>query len=210
MGPSPTATASIIGINTAIFSETGENTGIGFAIPIATAKKAADQLVNGQSVAKAGLGLSGPSATPNGDAGAYVQSVTEGGAAAEAGIQDGDLIVGVDGTPIRGFDELRGLISSHSPGETVTVTVVRDGERIDIEVTLGTLSSSSQHADHGELTRAEISGRTPVPGPTTREGRQPMAPPSSASGARRGVRRRGRPPGGVGGGPTRLARSWSS
>ncbi len=133
----------IIGINTAIFSETGENTGIGFAIPIATAKKAADQLVNGQSVAKAGLGLSGPSATPNGDAGAYVQSVTEGGAAAKAGIKDGDLIVSVDGTTIRGFDELRGLISSHSPGETVTVTVVRDGERIDIEVTLGTLSSSA-------------------------------------------------------------------
>ena len=133
----------IIGINTAIFSETGENTGIGFAIPIATAKKAADQLVNGQSVAKAGLGLSGPSATPNGDAGAYVQSVTGGGAADKAGIKDGDLIVSVDGTPIRGFDELRGLISAHSPGETVTVTVVRDGQRIDIDVTLGTLSTSS-------------------------------------------------------------------
>jgi S1-C subfamily serine protease len=133
----------IIGINTAIFSETGENTGIGFAIPITTAKKAADQLVNGQSVAKAGLGLSGPSTTPNGDAGAYVQSVTDGGAAAKAGIKDGDLIVAVDGTPIRGFDELRGLISSHSPGETVTVTVVRDGQRIDIDVTLGTLSSSA-------------------------------------------------------------------
>jgi putative serine protease PepD len=133
----------IIGINTAIFSETGENTGIGFAIPIATAKKAADQLVNGQSVAKAGLGLSGPSATPNGDAGAYVQSVTPGGAADKAGIKDGDLIVSVDGTPIRGFDELRGLISSHSPGETVTITVVRDGQRIDIDVTLGTLSASA-------------------------------------------------------------------
>jgi S1-C subfamily serine protease len=133
----------IIGINTAIFSQTGENTGIGFAIPIATAKKAADQLVNGQSVAKAGLGLSGPSETPNGDAGAYVQSVTPGGAADLAGIRDGDLIVDVDGTAIRSFDELRGFISSHSPGETVTVTVIRDGERIEIEVTLGTLSTGN-------------------------------------------------------------------
>jgi len=132
----------IIGINTAIFSETGENTGIGFAIPITTAKKAADELVSGQSVAKAGLGLSGPSATPNGDAGAYVQSVTGGGAADKAGIKDGDLIVSVDGTPIRSFDGLRGLISSHSPGETVTVTVVRDGQTIDIEVELGTLGNS--------------------------------------------------------------------
>lgn len=132
----------IIGINTAIFSQTGENTGIGFAIPIATAKKAADQLVSGRSVAKAGLGLSGPSETPNGDAGAYVQSVTPGSAADQAGIRDGDLIVDVDGTDIRSFDELRGLISSHSPGETVTVTVIRDGQRIDVEVTLGTLTTS--------------------------------------------------------------------
>jgi putative serine protease PepD len=132
----------IIGINTAIFSQTGENTGIGFAIPIATAKKAADQLVNGRSVAKAGLGLSGPSETPNGDAGAYVQSVTPGSAADQAGVEDGDLIVDVDGTDIRSFDELRGLISSHSPGETVTVTVIRDGQRIDLQVTLGTLGTS--------------------------------------------------------------------
>jgi putative serine protease PepD len=131
----------IIGINTAIFSQTGENTGIGFAIPITTAKKAADQLVNGQSVAKAGLGLTGPSETPNGDAGAYVESVTPGSAAADAGIQNGDLIVEVDGTDIRSFDELRGLVSSRSPGETVTVTVVRDGERQDLEVTLGTLGT---------------------------------------------------------------------
>jgi S1-C subfamily serine protease len=131
----------IIGINTAIFSQTGENTGIGFAIPIATAKKAADQLVNGQSVAKAALGLScqSPCDTPGGDAGAYAETVTTGGPAAQAGIKDGDVVVSVDGTTIRSFDELRGLISSHSPGETVTVTVVRDGQRLDLEVTLGTL-----------------------------------------------------------------------
>jgi S1-C subfamily serine protease len=137
----------IIGINTAIFSQTGENTGIGFAIPIATAKKAADQLVNGQSVAKAGLGISGPSETPNGDAGAYVQSVTPGSAADQAGIRDGDLIVDVDGTDIRSFDELRGLISSHSPGETVTVTIIRDGQSTDVEVTLGTLGTSGATGD---------------------------------------------------------------
>jgi S1-C subfamily serine protease len=133
----------IIGINTAIFSQTGENTGIGFAIPIATAKKAADQLVDGKAVTKAGLGLTGPSETPNGDAGAYVESVTPGSAAADAGIRNGDLIVEVDGTAIRSFDELRGLVSSRSPGEQVTVTVIRDGERQDIEVTLGTLTTTS-------------------------------------------------------------------
>ncbi len=177
----------IIGINTAIFSQTGENTGIGFAIPIATAKKAADQLVNGQSVAKAGLGLSGPSDDAQRRRRRLRRERHRRAAPPPTpGSRPATSSSSVDGTPIRGFDELRGLISSHSPGETVTVTVVRDGERIDIEVTLGTLSSSEQHADHGELTRAEISGRTPVPGPTTGEGRQPMAPPVRVRG---GVRR---------------------
>jgi S1-C subfamily serine protease len=133
----------IIGINTAIFSQTGENTGIGFAIPIATAKKAADQLAGGGTVTKAGLGLSGPSETPNGDAGAYVESVTGGSAADDAGIRSGDLIISVDGTDIRSFDELRGLISSHSPGDTVTITIERDGQSLDVQVTLGTLGNGS-------------------------------------------------------------------
>ncbi|HEY6532349.1 MAG TPA: trypsin-like peptidase domain-containing protein [Acidimicrobiales bacterium] len=128
----------IIGINTAIFSQTGENTGIGFAIPIATAKKAADQLVSGQAVTKAALGLKGGVESPEGDAGAYVEEVTPGSAAEDAGIQSGDLIVAVDGTDIRSFKELQGLISSHVPGDEVTVEVVRDGESVEIEVTLGT------------------------------------------------------------------------
>ena len=129
----------IIGINTAIFSQSGENNGIGFAIPIRTAKAAADKLVAGQAVTKAGLGLSGPTSTPNGEAGAYVQSVTSGGAAANAGIKAGDLIVSVDGTPIRSFEELRGTISAFSPGDVVTVEYVRDGQTKEATVTLGSL-----------------------------------------------------------------------
>ncbi len=131
----------IIGINTAIFSQTGENNGIGFAIPIATAKNAADKLVAGQSVAKAGLGLTGPSTTPNGASGAYVKSVTPGGPADIAGIKPGDLITAVDGTPIHAFDELRGTISAYNPGDTVTVTIERDGQSAQVEVTLGTLGT---------------------------------------------------------------------
>ena len=129
----------IMGINSSIYSQTGENTGIGFAIPIATAKRIADQLAAGETVARAGLGLSGPSTTPTGSAGAYVQSVTSGGAADKAGIKSGDLIVAVDGVAIRGFDELRGMASGYSPGDTVVVEVNRDGQVIELEVTLGTL-----------------------------------------------------------------------
>jgi serine protease Do len=131
----------IMGINTAIFSQTGENNGIGFAIPIATAKNAADKLVSGQSVAKAGLGLSGPSTTPNGASGAYVKSVTPDGAADLAGIMPGDLIVAVDDTPIHVFDELRGTISAYNPGDTAVITIERDGQRSQVTVTLGTLTT---------------------------------------------------------------------
>ena len=133
----------LIGINTAIFSQSGENNGIGFAIPVQTARDIADKIVNGQSIARAGLGLSGPDETPSGDAGAYVQSLVDGGAAEDGGIQVGDLIVAVDGSDVRSFEQLRGVISSYSPGDTVTVEVVRDGQRQSVEVTLGTLTPSS-------------------------------------------------------------------
>jgi putative serine protease PepD len=133
----------LIGINTAIFSQSGGNDGIGFAIPIAVAAKTANNIIDGQSTAKAGLGLSGPSETPSGDAGAYVQSIVPGGAAERSGLQVGDLIVSVDGFAVRSFEQLRGIISSYSPGDTVTVEVERDGQPVSIEVTLGTLSSST-------------------------------------------------------------------
>jgi serine protease Do len=129
----------IMGINSSIYSETGENTGIGFAIPISTAKRVADQLVAGKTVARAGLGLSGPSSSPSGSAGAYVQSVTSGGAADKAGIKSGDLIVAIDGVPTTSFDELRGMASGYSPGDKVVVEVNRDGRNLEVEVTLGTL-----------------------------------------------------------------------
>ena len=129
----------VLGINSSIYSQTGENTGIGFAIPIATAKRVADQLATGRTVTRAGLGLSGPSSTPSGDAGAYVQSVTSGGAADKAGIRSGDTIVAVDGVPVASFDELRGLTSGYAPGDKVVVQVNRSGKVLDFDVTLGTL-----------------------------------------------------------------------
>jgi putative serine protease PepD len=128
----------LIGINTAIFSQSGGNQGIGFAIPVATASKVADKIIAGESTAKAGLGIQGKPETPTGDAGAYVEQVVPGGAAERAGIEVGDLIVAVDGFEIRSFDQLRGVISSYSPGDAVTVEVERDGETVSIEVTLGT------------------------------------------------------------------------
>ncbi|WP_334145183.1 S1C family serine protease, partial [Rhabdothermincola sp.] len=127
----------IIGVPTSIFSQNGENNGIGFAVPIDTAKRVADRIVNGQSLDKAVLGIQGSSRTTSSDPGAVVQSVVPGGPAAAAGIQVGDRIVAVDGKPVRTFEELQGRIGTYSPGDRVQVTFVRDRETHSVEVTLG-------------------------------------------------------------------------
>jgi putative serine protease PepD len=138
----------IIGMPTAIFSQSGENNGIGFAVPIDVAKRIADQITSNGSVSHAALGIqlqqsatSGSSSSQpqvqSGEPGAVVGDVTSGGAAAEAGIEAGDRITSVNGDEVRTGSELQGLIGTYSPGEQVTVTFVRDGSTRSVEVTLG-------------------------------------------------------------------------
>jgi putative serine protease PepD len=128
----------VFAMNTAIFSQTGENSGVGFAIPIGTAKAVADKIVNGESLARPQLGV----ATAEGDetdvVGAYIGQVTPGSAAAEAGIEVGDEIVAVDGDPVRSFTELAGRIGTYGPGDRVEVQLLRDDRTLTVDVTLGT------------------------------------------------------------------------
>ncbi len=144
-GPLVNAAGEVIGVNSAIatlsdssFGQSG-SIGLGFAIPINQAKRISEELINtGQSATPIiGVRLD---LTYVGD-GSLVDSVTRGGPADEAGMQDGDVIVAFDGQPIEGSDELVVQIRSHSPGDEVTLTVERDGERIDVQVTLGADSS---------------------------------------------------------------------
>jgi S1-C subfamily serine protease len=134
----------IIGVPTAIFSQNGENNGIGFAIPIETAKRIADKIVNGESLAKGALGIqleqtqAGQTQTQSGEPGAVIAVATSGGAAEQAGLKAGDRITAIDGDPVRSGSELQGRIGTYSPGETVAVTFVRNGTTQTAEVTLGT------------------------------------------------------------------------
>lgn len=130
----------IIGVPTSIFSESGENNGIGFAVPIDTAKKIADKIVAGESLAPAQLGIAGGQ-TASDQVGAVVGEVS--GAAAEAGIEVGDVIVSVDGQQVQSIESLQGIIGTHSPGDTITVEVDRDGVTKTLDVTLGAASSTS-------------------------------------------------------------------
>lgn len=127
----------VIGINTAIFSQSGENNGIGFAIPIRTAKGVADKIVDGDSLDKGALGIRGGTESSN-EPGAIVEEVVTGGAAAGAGIERGDRIVAVDGDPVRTFEELQGRIGTYSPGDAVTIELIRGEQTLEVEVVLGT------------------------------------------------------------------------
>jgi putative serine protease PepD len=129
----------VIGINTAIFSQSGENNGIGFAISIRTAKDVADKIVAGESLEKGALGIQG-ARTSTDEPGAIVEEVVAGGPAERAGMRRGDRIVAVDGSVVRSFEELQGRIGTYSPGERVTVEAVRDGETLAVEVELGARS----------------------------------------------------------------------
>jgi putative serine protease PepD len=126
----------VIGINAEIYSENGENNGIGFAIPIATAKSIADKITSGASLARAALGVSIQNPT-DGSAGALVVEVSSGSGAQKAGIKAGDEIVSVDGKQIADRSDLSAAVGAHQPGDTIKVEVQRDGQTVELTATLG-------------------------------------------------------------------------
>ena len=140
----------LMGINTAILSPSGGNNGIGFAIPIATARNIADQLIETGTVEHAFLGVQGTTVDAQiseryglaVDEGAVVGAVTDGSPAAEAGLREGDIIIAVAGAEVTSMLDLVGRISAQQPGDTVEIDLVRGGEKLTLEVTLGEAPAS--------------------------------------------------------------------
>ena len=126
------ADGQVIGINSAGIPSTSNANSLGFAIPSPTVRSIVGQLVQG---GQAGLAFLGVSSDDND--GVRVTSVTAGSAAEAAGIETGDVIAGVDGTEIRSTDELVSELRSRAPGDEVTLTVVRNGEQLELHATLG-------------------------------------------------------------------------
>jgi len=134
----------VIGVNAQIATAGSQgNVGIGFAIPSNTVQDVIPRLQRGQTVKRAYLGVStGPAL--NGTAGAEVAKVTEGGPADRAGLRagssltgtNGDVIVAVDGEIVDAPDDLSALISAREPGDSATVTYLREGRRETTSVTL--------------------------------------------------------------------------
>ncbi|HEU5084844.1 MAG TPA: trypsin-like peptidase domain-containing protein [Acidimicrobiales bacterium] len=138
-GPLVDADGAVLGLNDVIFSQSGGNEGIGFAIQIDLARIVADQIVAGEDVRLALLGVSS-AAAPSGAAGAQVAEVVPGSAADEAGIEVGDLIVGLDGEAVADSGQLRARVITRAPGDRVQLELERDGERRTVEVALGSTS----------------------------------------------------------------------
>ena len=146
-GPMFNIDGKVIGVNSMIYSPTGGSIGIGFAIPSRMAKAIVDQLKEFGEVRRGWLGVRIQTVTeelaeglrldkPNG---ALVASVTEGGPAAEAGIQQGDVILEFDGREVEEMRKLPRMVAETSIGKEVPVVVWRKGERLTIDVQLGEL-----------------------------------------------------------------------
>ena len=151
-GPLVNLQGQVIAVNTAIYSRSGGNIGIGFAIPINIAKNVVEQLKAHGKVIRGWLGVVIQPVTPNmaqalglpKDEGALVADVVQNGPAAKAGIKAGDVIVGWNGKPVKESDELPLLVSRTKPGTEAKITVIRDGKRKDIDVKVGELQSKEE------------------------------------------------------------------
>lgn len=155
-GPLINSSGQVIGINSAKMSSTysGEATveGIGFAIPMSEAESIVDDLINyGYVTGRPQLGISCQDVTEavsqayNIPVGAYIFSVTAGGAADQAGLQPGDVITGIQDQTISTTEELNAVKNQYKAGDTITLTYVRAGETKKVDVTLAEVQQTENN-----------------------------------------------------------------
>jgi serine protease Do len=147
-GPLVNMSGEVIGINTAIISETRQSAGLGFALPSSTAIKVYNQLVQSGKVTRGGIGIQ-YSANPTQDAslcralglkadcGVIVQYVVPGGPAAKAGIRAGDVITDIDSSKISSGSSLLEVVANSQIGRTIHVKINRDGKEQTIPIVIG-------------------------------------------------------------------------
>jgi serine protease Do len=156
-GPLINGLGEVIGVNSAIFSQTGGNVGIGFAIPVDLAKKVVEQLRKNGRVVRGWLGIRAQDVSPqlasslgltrNGGEMAVVTEVTENSPAAEAGIKTGDVIAELNGKPLPKSHDLPSLIADTVPGQKAILKLFRGKLERTVAIKIGELS------DEGDLTQ---------------------------------------------------------
>jgi len=139
-------TGELIGINSAIASPTGSYAGYSYAIPVNIVKKIVNDIIKFGTVQRAFLGISYPKEglseedkkaqnIKEGD-GVYVTDITEGGAAKAAGIQKGDFITKINGSPVNSGPELQEQIARYKPGDKISISFTRDGKPTTVSVVM--------------------------------------------------------------------------
>jgi len=159
-GPLLNSDGQVIGVNTAIQSTSGTNSGVGFAVPVAMVKRVVPELISRGRYRHTWLGVSGRTVSPEMvealelavETGAIIFEVEPGGPAQKAGLRGGsrqvtvsgvpmlaggDVVVAVDGQIVKRFDDIVNYLATRtSVGDVVALTVVRGGQRLEIEITL--------------------------------------------------------------------------
>lgn len=162
-----TLDGKLIGINTAILGPNGGNIGIGFAIPSDMMQALVQQLIEFGEVRRGVLGVRGNDLTAdiakalnlNANQGAFIAEVVPDSAAAEAGLQSGDVIIAVNGEKIRSFADLSARVKTLGVGKPFAITVLRDGDERKFEVTL----SAEETAVAAEQLHPALQGATLAP-----------------------------------------------
>ena len=151
---------NLVGINTAIYSQTGSYSGYSFAVPVNIVKKIAYDLMDFGSVKRAVLGIK---MQPIDDKiaeelklssrnGVYISEVSASSAADEAGLKAGDILLAIDSTKVNTTPSVQEAVSRYSPGDSAVITILRDGKEKKVEVTFkGTSQENGTLADDGSV-----------------------------------------------------------
>lgn len=154
----------LIGINTAIASNNGVYNGYSFAVPVNIVKKVVSDLVEFGTVQRAYIGVSIQDIDAKFAAdkdikqlqGIYVNGVSQGGSAEDAGIKEGDVITKIQNTAVASVSELQEQISRYRPGDKINVSLVRDKKEVNVDVVLKTLDNSTKLVKKSELVSKSV------------------------------------------------------
>ena len=174
-GPLVDMDGDVIGINTAIFSRSGSSAGVGFAVPASMVRRVVDSALGGaSSVVRPWLGVKGDSVTADiarslgldRPQGLIVTELYAGGPGARAGIQDGDVITAVAGQEVNDQGGLNFRIGTHSPNDTVAISLLRDGRPVTVSARVQPLPGDTKVVGEpirrGSLAGAEVAVLTPA------------------------------------------------
>jgi Do/DeqQ family serine protease len=136
---------NLVGINTAIFSPSGGSLGIGFAIPVSSAKQVMEQIIATGSVTRGWIGVEAQEITPeiadsfrlSSTNGVLIAGVLRGGPAEKAGLKPGDILVAIEGKPVKDPNSMLNLVAALVPGKAASLSFRRDNKDVEVQVAVG-------------------------------------------------------------------------